>query len=98
MARRCASPRWTMRRYTTSAVTDRRLSAHPKSRTGLAAVLVTELICALFLVGRPQPAPARPVVAAPSSLTTPTAASSTETLSDGRTVHLIGLGGTRTAS
>jgi Domain of unknown function (DUF4157) len=36
-------------------------------------------------------------VAAPASLTTPTAASTTETLTDGRTVHLVGLGGARTA-
>ena len=77
-----------MRRSTTSAATDRR-------RVG--ALLVTELICALLLVGRPQTAPARPVVAAPASLTTPTAASTTETLNDGRTVHLVGLGGARTA-
>ena len=87
-----------MRRYTTFAVTDRRLRTHPKSRSGLAAVLVTELICALFLVGRPQPAPERPVVAAPASIITPTAGSSTQTLTDGRTVHLIGLGGEGTAS
>jgi hypothetical protein len=55
------------------------------------------LICALLLVGRPQAAPVYPVVAAPASLTTPTAASTTETLDDGRRVHLIGLGGARTA-
>jgi Domain of unknown function (DUF4157) len=36
-------------------------------------------------------------VAAPASLTTPTAAATTETLTDGRTVHLVGLGGARTA-
>lgn len=76
-----------MRRSTTSAGTDRRR---------LAALLVTELICGLLLVGRPQATPADPVVAAPASLTTPTAASTTETLSDGRTVHLVGLGGART--
>jgi hypothetical protein len=77
-----------MRRSTTSAATDRRR---------LAALLVTELICALLLVGRPQatPPPA-PVVAAPASLTTPTTASTTETLKDGRTVHLVGLGGAHT--
>ena len=51
----------------------------------------------MLLVGRPQAAPADPVVAAPASLTTPTAASTTETLDDGRTVHLIGLGGAHTA-
>src|SRR5258708_11739918 len=77
-----------MRRFTTSAATDRR-------RVG--ALLVAELICALFLVGRPQSAPARPVEAAPASLTTPTASSTTETLNDGRTVHLVGLGGAHTA-
>ncbi|MDT5285008.1 MAG: hypothetical protein QOJ20_6203 [Mycobacterium sp.] len=77
-----------MRRFTTSAATDRR-------RVG--ALLVAELICALFLVGRPQSAPARPVEAAPASLTTPTASSTTETLDDGRTVHLVGLGGSHTA-
>jgi len=74
-----------MRRSSTSAV------------TSVAALLVAELICALFVLGRPQPAPAGPVIAAPASLTTPTAASTVETLTDGRTVHLIGLGGARTA-
>jgi hypothetical protein len=77
-----------MRRSTTSAATDRR-------RVGV--LLVAELICALILVGRPHPAPARPVVAAPASVTTPTAASTTENLDDGRTVHLVGLGGAHTA-
>jgi hypothetical protein len=77
-----------MRRSTTSAVTDRR-------RVGI--LLLAELICALILVGRPHPAPARPVVAAPASVTTPTAASTTENLDDGRTVHLVGLGGAHTA-
>lgn len=77
-----------MRRSTTSAATDRRR---------LAALLVTELICALLLVGRPQATPPAPVVAAPASLTTPTAASRAETLEDGRTVHLVGLGGPHTA-
>jgi hypothetical protein len=77
-----------MRRSTTSAATDRRR---------LAALLVTELICGLLLVGRPQAEPAQPVVAAPVSLTTPTTASTTETLDDGRTVHLVGLGGAHTA-
>ena len=77
-----------MRRSTTSAATDRRR---------LAAILVTELICAVLLIGRPQAPPANPVVAAPASLTTPTAASTTETLDDGRTIHLVGLGGSHTA-
>ena len=79
-----------MRRYTTFAATDRR-------RTSIGALLVTELICALLLVGRPQADQEHPVVAAPASLTTPTAASTTQTLDDGRTVHLVGLGGARTA-
>jgi hypothetical protein len=78
-----------MRRFTTSAATDRRR---------LAALLITELICGLLLVGGPHAAPESPVVAAPVSLTTPTAASTTETLDDGRTVHLIGMGGARTAA
>ena len=77
-----------MRRSTTSAATDR-------LRVG--GLLVAELICALILVGRPHPAPARPVVAAPASVTTPTAASTTENLDDGRAVHLVGLGGAHTA-
>src|ERR1700741_1003784 len=91
-ASRCASLRWTLRRSTTSAATDRRR---------LAAILVTELICAVLLIGRPQAPPANPVVAAPASLPPPppppTAASTTETLDDGRTVHLVGLGGPHTA-
>ncbi|MFG1932060.1 peptidase [Mycobacterium sp. NPDC048908] len=77
-----------MRRFTTSAATDRRR---------LAAILATELICGLLLVGRPQAEPAEPVVAAPASLTTPTAASTTVVLGDGRTVHLVGMAGPRTA-
>src|SRR5690242_6240792 len=78
-----------MRRSTTSAATDRRR---------LAAILITELICGLLLVGRPQAEPSHPVVAAPASLTSPTAASATQTLDDGRTVHLVGMGGARTSS
>src|SRR5690349_6020328 len=76
-----------MRRSTTSAGTDRRR---------LAAILITELICGLFLVGRPAAAPTHPVIAAPASLTTPAAGSTIATLGDGRTVHLVGLGGART--
>jgi hypothetical protein len=77
-----------MRRSTTSAATDRRR---------LAALLVTELICALLLIGRPEPAPAGPAIAAPVSLTTPAAASASQTLRDGRTMRLVGLGGHHTA-
>src|SRR5436190_20930648 len=79
-----------MRRSTTSAATDRR-------KTAVGALLVTELICGLLLVGRPHATPQPPVVAAPASLTTPTAGSTAETLGDGRTVYLVGLGGGRTA-
>jgi hypothetical protein len=95
-----------MRRSSTSAVTDRRRppharsrtnAAHARSRINAAALLVAELICALFVLGRPHTAPAGPVLAAPASLTTPTAASTIQTLNDGRTVHLIGLGGAHTS-
>ena len=78
-----------MRRSTTSVATDRR-----RSRTRLAALLITELICALLLLGRSD-IPAGPTLATPASLTTPTAAATVEALSDGRTVRLIGLGGQR---
>jgi hypothetical protein len=46
----------------------------------------------LLLVGRAGPAPSGPQIAAPASLTTPTSRSSSQTLRDGRTVRLIGLG------
>jgi hypothetical protein len=86
-----------MRRFTTSAATDRRRPAHATSRTKLGALLVAELICAVLLVGRPEAVPAGPAVATPASLTTPAAASTSEILRDGRTVHLVGLGGQHTA-
>jgi hypothetical protein len=85
-----------MRRSTTFAATDRRRVAG--SRTNLGAVLVAELICALLLLNWPQAASERPVVAAPASLTTPTTASTTETLNDGRRVHLVGLGGSHSSA
>ena len=50
------------------------------------------MLCALLLVGRTETAPAGPAVAAPASLTTPTSASTSQILRDGRTVRLIGLG------
>jgi Domain of unknown function (DUF4157) len=78
-----------MRRSTTSVVTDRR-----RSRARLAALLITEFVCALLLVGRSD-IPSGPTLATPASLTTPTAASTVEALRDGRTVRLIGLGGQR---
>lgn len=78
-----------MRRFTTSVATDRR-----RDRTRLAALLVTELISALLIVGRPDVAPG-PTVATPASSTTPSATSTVTTLSDGRTVRLLGLDGRR---
>ena len=98
-----------MRPSSTSAVTDRRRVADASSRTNLAVLLVVELICALVVVGRPQPAPAVPVptppasppAAAPALAASPppaTAASTIETLTDGRTVHLIPLGGAHTSA
>jgi hypothetical protein len=82
-----------MPRSTTSVVTDRRRLAR-----FLGAFLLAELICALFLAGRQDAAPAGPVVATPASLTTPTAAPATLSLRDGRSVRLIDLGGPRTAA
>jgi hypothetical protein len=56
-------------------------------------VLIAELICALLLVGRPHPVPTGPAVAVPASHTTPAPPpSSSQTLRDGRTVRLVGLG------
>ncbi|MCT7660205.1 peptidase [Mycobacterium deserti] len=78
-----------MRRSTTSAATDRRR---------LAAFLLAELICALFLIGRSDAAPPGPTLAAPASLTTPTAPATSVELTDGRTVRLIALGGAQSAS
>ncbi|KUI37787.1 peptidase [Mycobacterium sp. IS-1590] len=87
-----------MRRSTTSAVTDRRGVAHARSRSRLAALLIAELIFALLIVGRSE-APSGPVVATPAtpaSLTTPTADSRVRTLTDGRAVGMVNLGGPRT--
>ncbi|MGE2688741.1 eCIS core domain-containing protein [Mycolicibacterium pulveris] len=79
-----------MRRSTTSAATDRS-AAHARSRRTLGAVLLAELVCALLLIGRFDTPPA-PVVATPASVTTPTTASSSQVLRDGRTVQLVGMG------
>jgi Domain of unknown function (DUF4157) len=72
-----------MLRSTTSAATDRRR---------LAALLIAELVCAVLLVGRPESSPAGPAVATPASHTAPAAPSTSQTLRDGRTVRLIGMG------
>jgi hypothetical protein len=79
-----------MRRSTTSAGTKRR---------SLLGLLIAELMFGGVLLTQPLVAtPPSPPVAAPPSLTTSTAASTIETLSDGRTVRLVGLGGQHTAS
>jgi hypothetical protein len=78
-----------MRRSTTSAGTKRR---------SLLGLLIAELMFGGVLVTQPLAAtPPSPPLAAPPSLTTSTAASTTEPLSDGRTVRLVGLGGQHTA-
>jgi hypothetical protein len=59
----------------------------------LAALLIAELITALFIVGGTGSVPTGPPVATPASLTTPTSVSREQTLRDGRTARLIGLGG-----
>src|SRR3954452_2410673 len=78
-----------MRRSTTSAGTKRR---------SLLGLLIAELIFGGVLLAQTLAAtPPSPHLAAPPSLTTSTTASTTETLSDGRTVRLVGLGGLDTA-
>jgi hypothetical protein len=78
-----------MPRSTTSAGTKRR---------PLLGLLIAELIFGAVLLAQPLVATApSPDLAAPPSLTTSTTASTTETLSDGRTVRLVGLGGPDTA-
>ncbi len=54
--------------------------------------MIAELVCALLLVGSIGSAPAGPPVATTASLTTPTSASTSQTLKDGRSVRLVGLG------
>lgn len=74
-----------MPRFTTSAATDRRL---------LGLLLIAELIVAVMLVGSPVATPPAPgPVPAP---TTSSVTSHTGTLSDGRAVELMNLGGART--
>jgi hypothetical protein len=78
-----------MRRSTTSVGTERPL---------LGLLLLAELILAVTLIGRSAAAPPSTPVATPASLTTLSAAPATLTLADGRTVHLVGLGGPRSAA
>lgn len=72
-----------MPRFTTSAGTERPL---------LGLLLIVELIVAVTLVGRPDSPPPSPVTAP----TTSAVASSTVTVSDGRAVELMSLGGSTT--
>ena len=86
-----------MRRSITSADTKRPLlGLLLLAELVLAAVLLGRLSGAAVLLGRlPGHAPAGPPVAAPPSLTTPSAPQ-TRTLHDGRSVRLVSLGGQRT--
>jgi hypothetical protein len=81
-----------MRRFTTSVVTER-------PRLGL--LLLVELVAAVVLIvhpfGRAQPAGGPPQAATHASLDVPTAPTDPLTLSDGRTVSLMALGGADTA-
>ena len=58
----------------------------------MAALLIAERVCALLLLGRTDSAPAGPSVTTTASQSTPTSVSTSQTLRDGRTVRLIGLG------
>src|SRR4051794_27307409 len=74
-----------MPRSTTSAGTRRRF---------LGPLLIVELIVAVMLVGRPNVSPGQPTPVSTPAATA--AASRTETVSDGRTVELMSLGGPTT--
>jgi hypothetical protein len=80
-----------MRRFTTSAVTERPL-------VGL--LLLAELAAAVVLIARPfdvAPEKSGPPAATHASLDVPTAPTDPLTLRDGRTVSLMALGGAQTA-
>jgi hypothetical protein len=81
-----------MRPSTTSVVTDRR-------RLGL--LLLVEMVAAVVLLAHPftttHPADATPPAATHASLDVPTAPTDPLTLSDGRTVSLVAMGGAQTA-
>lgn len=66
--------------------------SHAKTRTTLAAILIAELVCGLLLLGNTGPTQPDPPMAAPASLSTPSSAPTPQTLRDGRTVRLVGLG------
>ena len=69
------------------------------SRQTAAVLLIAELICALLLVGRTDPTPPARLSPRRRRSPRPPRPSTSQTLRDGRTVHLIGLGGrTRTAA
>lgn len=83
-----------MPRSTTFAGTERLLRTRGAKRELLGLLLILEAIVAVTLVGRSDPAP---VVPDPIP-TTSTAAATTTTVSDGRTVELMSLGGRQTQS
>src|SRR5258705_11396483 len=87
---RFGSPRWTMRRFTTSAGTERPL---------LGLLLLVELIVAVPVLWRPQTTPEAPARVAPPPVasSTPVLTSHTLTLRDGRTASLVPLGGARSS-
>src|ERR1700733_5679716 len=88
---RFGSPRWTMRRFTTSAGTDRPL---------LGILLLVELIVAVALLAHPAVTAATeapPAASSAPSSHAPPSTSRTLTLHDGRTATLIPLGGAQSA-
>jgi hypothetical protein len=79
-----------MRRSTTSAATKRPL---------LGLLLLVELVLGVLLIGRPAAAPPEQVHTPPTKSITATAVpTTTVALAEGRSAHMIGLGGQRTAA
>ena len=96
-----------MRRSTTSVATEASAGigiefvvAGPRTRRRLGALLGAELICAVLLIGGPQPAPSGPVLAVSMPVSVPVSmpavapalAPRTVGTADGRTTQLIDLG------
>jgi hypothetical protein len=77
-----------MRRFTTSAVTERPL---------LGLLLLVELTAAGAIIAWPTAAPSAPPVAAPVAVSTPGASTTSMSLPDGRTVTVMALSGARGA-
>lgn len=68
------------------------MSAGSRTRQRLGALLGAELICALLLIGGPQPAPSGPALAASTPAFAPAPSPRTVSTPDGRSTHLIDLG------